>query len=96
MADFDQHKQISDGAAAAAMLPHVRAETDHMEDGIINRAIMAVQKQTLTPEQALAAWQELALLRRLLKSFEARVTIGNSVAEELGSALDPQGVRHGS
>ncbi len=77
------------------MLPGVRQETGQMEAGVMTRAIMAVQRNELTPEAALLAWQEIAMIRRLLKNFETRVVVGASVADELGPALDPQGASNG-
>lgn len=88
MQNIEQHKKVSDGAAAAALLPHVEIEVEQMKKSIVNRAMNGLRAGTLTPELALEAWREYATAQRLLKNFQTRVTIGASAAEGLGSELD--------
>jgi len=82
-----QMRQVTDGAASAALLPHIQQETEAMERTIITRTTMALRDGKLTPEAALEAWRELAATRRLLKSFQTRVTIGAGVADEIADQL---------
>lgn len=88
MASIEQHKKITDGATAAAMLPHIEAEVEAMKKSVVTRAIQRLKNGELTPDLALEAWREYATAIRLLKNFQTRVTIGNSVAEEVGPDFD--------
>jgi hypothetical protein len=84
----DQLRQVQDGAVAATMLPHVKAEVEAMERTVVTRTLQALGRNELSPEIALEAWREVAMARRLLKNFQTRITIGASVADELGPALN--------
>ena len=75
-------KLVSTGAAATSMLPTLQIEMEAIERAAIGKALGKLKQNKLTPEEALDAWREIEMARRILKSFETRATIGQTTAKQ--------------
>lgn len=78
---------VTEGAATAALLPHIQAETDVIVDAVMRKAITELRAGKLEPQQALNYWREIDMAQRYLKSFKTRVAVGRSTAEDIDLEL---------
>lgn len=65
-------------------LPGVQGEIGRMEAALIDRVLREVVKGSLTPQQALYAWLEVASYRQLSRRLNAKVKLGQVVVDKVG------------
>lgn len=76
-----EQAEILTGARIATVMPEVREEVGRQLQGVINKALSAIQRGELTPDKAMQFWLEYSATRGLLTRFEQRVNITESAAE---------------
>lgn len=79
---------IRAGAEIAAMLPIIKAEVDRQDKALENRIFMELNGGRLSPEAALNAWMEKAAIRKMLKNFETKVRVGQTIGERTKELLE--------
>lgn len=80
--------RISVGARLAGMWPYLEEEIENMQKDVTARAMRAMQKGELTPEKALAYWQEYRAATKLLQKFETLIKLGTSEGETNAENLE--------
>lgn len=73
---------IAEGARLSGMLPYLEQYIDKLERTLENKVFARLDKGELTPEEAMFAWQEKLILRRLVRHFTQQTRIGLAVADE--------------
>lgn len=79
---------LVEGARLAGVLPYLTETLDKMEQALDNKLYSLLNKNELTPEVALYAWQEKHVLHKLRKSFNTKVRLGEAVAERNATELE--------
>jgi len=79
---------IKDGADLQNVLPHIRADVETIQKGIVNGVMSSINKGELTPEIAQQKWIEYTAYTRLLQKMEQKVRMGQSIGEKVGGELD--------
>lgn len=79
--------EISAIGALSGTLPYLRDEIRKMQGQIITTTIQDIDRGSLDPEQALYRWFELAAQEKLLKRFETRLRVAQSVGAKNASKL---------
>jgi hypothetical protein len=79
---------LVEGARLAGMLPYLNETLSKMEQALNTRIYTLLNKNELTPEVALYAWQEKHVLNKLRKSFNMKVRLGEAVAERNAPELE--------
>lgn len=79
--NIDAMAKVNDGARIAHMLPDMEREIGSLMHTVETRMYQAIANGSLTPEAAVTAWHEMAAYRNLLKRYQTRVKVGESVAE---------------
>lgn len=86
--------KVRDVAALVGLQPYLEQDIMSIEKALETRIYRDLNAGTLTPEAAFAAWQEKAVLRRLLQRFRGRIEGGKSIGEALGVAIDLENLPH--
>lgn len=84
----DEMRQITDGAAYAALLPKLSQDVEGMKKSLQMKVFGLIRAGALTPEAALAYWIELKSLNDLVARFSTRVTIGTEVGKQVAPAMN--------
>lgn len=82
---------IAEGARLAGVLPYLEEELDKIERRLDMRIYAQLDKDELSPDQALLAWQEKHILKRIRNSFVTKVKMGTSVAERNATSFEWKG-----
>lgn len=72
-----------EGARYNAALPGLQEEFRQMEEAIKTRVFTEIEKNKLTPEQALWAWMELYATRRLERRLRTRAALSAAELEDI-------------
>lgn len=72
---------IAEASRLVGMLPFLKTTLDKMERAVENRVKIALERGEFTPDQAMMAWQEKMLIRKLFDGINMRVNVGTSVAQ---------------
>lgn len=83
-----QMRTMQAGAQASAVLPMIQNETLNVVAGIQRRALTDLSAGRLTPDAALEAWRNIASAHKLLKAFETRIKVGNSLADTYADQMN--------
>lgn len=73
---------IQNAIRLQGVMPELKAAIERLDKALERRTLMALNQGVLTPEQALYAWQEKAILHKLLTMFDQSVRIGISKGEQ--------------
>lgn len=73
---------IAEAARLSGMLPYLEQYIDKLEHTLETKIYQKLDKGELTPDQALFAWQEKLILRRLIRHFTHQTRIGQTIASE--------------
>lgn len=79
---------IVEGARLAGILPYLNEALNKLESVVDTKMYTLMNKNELTPEVALYAWQEKHVLHKLRKSFNSKVRLGEAVAERNATDLE--------
>lgn len=88
MVNPDALAKVRDVAQLTGLLPYLEAEVSAMERAVEARVYQLINNGKLDESTAWAAWQEKAVLRRLLQRFRGRIEGGKSVGTSLGAQID--------
>lgn len=84
----EEMRQITDGAAYAALLPKLQQDVEGMKQALQTKVFRQIREGTLTPDAALAYWIELKSLADLVSRFSTRVTIGVELGKQVAPAMN--------
>jgi len=79
--------KIQDAARLSGVLPYLESEIAGMEKALETRVFSDLDARTLTPEAALAAWQEKRGYQSLLRRLKSKIRAGQSVGHGLAPRL---------
>lgn len=88
MVDPIAMRQIRDVSVFENMLPYLRDHVEKQLRALDNRVMTRLEEGNLAPQDALNAWIERNMWRKLLNSFEKSIKIGQSAGEANRAALD--------
>lgn len=83
----EEMRQITDGAAYAALLPKLQQDVESMKKALQNKVYRNIREGALTPEAALAYWIEMKSLDDLVSRFNTRVVIGVELGKQVAPAM---------
>lgn len=88
MTEAEELGLIRDAARLSGFLPELKEVIYKMERIAERKVLDALARGELTPEKALLAWQEKAIMRGILAKFDQKVLVGSSLASQHQNTLN--------